>query len=293
LRQLRLIVASGVASTPSFAGVETTTYGMHRLIGQCLKAQNPETTRTEAAWVQFFDEIGTELEKEAEHQPGPATEVKHRWLLRQIEHVVGSLPRPEVLSSANVVVQVETYHGSLERAFRLGERVLGQQEKHLKRNPDSAQAIRDVSISLITLGDLLWTRGQAGDVEQAVGLYQRSLDLSETLLTRNPDSAQAIRDVLVSELRVGMSLVQSAGPADVAQALRLLQQATDRARGLVRRNPGVGFHVVTLGQTLKLLRHAARAADQSQLVDDVSAELEQLLTEARRAGLSLPPDLQD
>jgi hypothetical protein len=102
-----------------------------------------------------------------------------------------------------------------------------------------------------------------------------------------------MRDVLVSEVGVGMSLVQSAGPADVAQALRLLQQATDRARGLVRRNPGVGFHLVTLAQTLKLLREVARAADQSQLVDDVSAELGQLLTEARRAGLSLPPDLQD
>jgi hypothetical protein len=55
----------------------------------------------------------------------------------------------------------------------------------------------------------------------------------------------------------------------------------------------VGFHLVTLAQTLKLLREVARAADQSQLVDDVSAELGQLLNEARRAGLSLPPDLQD
>jgi len=300
--------------------------------------------RTEAAWVQFFDEIGTELEEEAEHQPGPATEVKHRWLLRQIEHVVESLPRPEVLAAANVVVQVETDHGSLERAFHLAVRVLGQREKRLERNPESAQAMRDVSISLEKLGDLLSTRGQAGDVEQAVGHYQRSLKLRETLLTRNPDSAQAIRDVsvsleklgdllrtrgqagdveqavahyqrsltlretlltrnpdsaqamrdvLVSEVGVGMSLVQSAGPADVAQALRLLQQATDRARGLVRRNPGVGYHLVTLAQTLKLLREVARTANQYQLVDDVSAELEQLLTEARRAGLSLPPDLQD
>jgi tetratricopeptide (TPR) repeat protein len=183
--------------------------------------------------------------------------------------------------------------GDVEQAVGHYQRSLDLRETLLTSNPDSAQAMRDVSCTLDRLGDLLRTRGQAGDVEQAVGHYQRSLILCEKLLTRNPDSAQAIRDVLVSELRVGMSLIQSAGPADVAQALRLLQQATDRARGLVRRNPGVGFHVVTLGQTLKLLRHAARAADQSQLVDDVSAELEQLLNEARRAGLSLPPDLQD
>ena len=497
LRQLRLIVASGVASTPSVAGVETTTYGMHRLIGQCLKAQNPETKSTEAAWVQFFEEIGRDLEEEAEHQPGPATEVKHRWLLRQMEHVVESMPRPEVLSSANVVVQVEAKHGSLERALGLAERVLGQQEELLKRDPDSAQAmrgisgslnqigdllstrcqegdvkraaghyqrslelsetlltrnpdsaqamrdvsisleklanlmrtrghggdveqavghyqrslmlretlltrnpdsahamrdvsvslnqlgdllktrvqseyveeavghyqrsltlretlltrkpdsaqaIRDVLISLSNVGDLLSRRGQEGDVEQAIGHYQRSLTLSEklltrnpdsaqamrdvsisldklgdllrtrfqaryveqavahyqrsltlreTLLTRNPDSAQAIRDVLLSEERMSGALCLRRKTGDLAEALRFQQQATQRARELVQRNPQFGFYLVTLGRSLKLLREVARAANQSQLVDNVSAELEQLLTEARRAGLSLPLDLQD
>jgi tetratricopeptide (TPR) repeat protein len=197
------------------------------------------------------------------------------------------------LNSLGDLLSTRGQAGDVEQAVGHYQRSLDLSETLLTRNPDSAQAMRDVSISLIKLGDLLSTRGQAGDVEQAVGLYQRSLDLCEKLLTRNPDSAQAIRDVLVSEVRVGMSLVQSTGPADVAQALRLLQQATDRARGLVRRNPGVGFHLVTLAQTLKLLREVARAADQSQLVDDVSAELGQLLNEARRAGLSLPPDLQD
>ena len=65
----------------------------------------------------------------------------------------------------------------------------------LKRNPESALAARDVSLSLERLGDFLAQRGQAGDAEQALRHYTRGLETRESLLKRNPESALAARDV--------------------------------------------------------------------------------------------------
>jgi tetratricopeptide (TPR) repeat protein len=71
----------------------------------------------------------------------------------------------------------------------------------LVANPESAQAARDVSVSLNKLADFLASRGQPGDAEQALGHYQRSLEVAERLLVANPESAQAARDVSVSHFK--------------------------------------------------------------------------------------------
>ncbi len=74
-------------------------------------------------------------------------------------------------------------------------------ERLLRANPESAQAARDVSVSLERLADFLARRGLPGDAEAALGHYQRSLEVSERLLRANPESAQAARDVMVSHFK--------------------------------------------------------------------------------------------
>jgi tetratricopeptide (TPR) repeat protein len=93
--------------------------------------------------------------------------------------------------------------GDAEEALKHYTRGLKLSEDLLKRNPESAKAARDVSMSLNTLGAFLAQRGGAGDADQALKHYTRSLGLREDLLKRNPDSAQAARDVMVSQYKLG------------------------------------------------------------------------------------------
>ena len=117
------------------------------------------------------------------------------------------------------------------------ERGLELREGLLKRNPDSAQAARDVSVSLNKLGDFLAQRGQPGDAEQALKHYERGLELSEGLLKRNPDSAQAARDVSVSLNKLGDFLAQRGQPGDAERALKHYERGLELSEGLLKRNP--------------------------------------------------------
>ncbi len=88
--------------------------------------------------------------------------------------------------------------GDAVQALGYFERNLKISERLLMVNPQLAQSGRDVWVSLNKLGDLLAQRGQSGDAEQALGYFERGLQISERLLMANPQSAQAARDVLVS-----------------------------------------------------------------------------------------------
>ena len=88
--------------------------------------------------------------------------------------------------------------GDADTALRHSTRSLEMREKLLAASPDSAQAARDVSVSLDRLGDFLSQRGQPGDADTALRHYTRVLEISEKLLAASPDSAQAARDVWVS-----------------------------------------------------------------------------------------------
>ena len=69
-------------------------------------------------------------------------------------------------------------------------------------NEKCTATARDVSVSLNNFGTFLAQRGQPGDAEQALAHYTRGLEISESLLQANPDSAQAARDVVVSHFKL-------------------------------------------------------------------------------------------
>jgi phage tail protein X len=68
-------------------------------------------------------------------------------------------------------------------------------ERLAAANPGSAEAQRDLSVSLNKLGDVLV---QAGDLAAARERYQASLAVAERLAAANPGSAEAQRDLWVS-----------------------------------------------------------------------------------------------
>ncbi len=116
----------------------------------------------------------------------------------------GRLVLANALTWAGAILMERGQAGDKAKAYDAFTRSLTLAESYAAANPDSAQAARDVSVSLNKLGDFLAQRGQPGDADTALQHYQRSLDLREKLLAANPDSAQAARDVWVSCAKLGL-----------------------------------------------------------------------------------------
>ena len=117
-------------------------------------------------------------------------------------------------------------------------RSLELDEALLQANPGSAQATRDVSVSLNKLGRFLATRGQPGDADKALGYFTRSLELIEALLQANPGSAEATRDVSVSLDKLGGFLASRRQPGNADKALGYFTRSLVLREALLQANPG-------------------------------------------------------
>lgn len=81
--------------------------------------------------------------------------------------------------------------GDADQALRCLEESLEICRRLHENDPDSAQAARDLSISLNRLGGFLKTRGDTGDEDQALRCMEESLGIIRRLHENDPDSAQA------------------------------------------------------------------------------------------------------
>ncbi|WP_217427406.1 hypothetical protein, partial [Sphaerotilus uruguayifluvii] len=178
-----------------------------------------------------------------------------------------------------------------EQALRYFQRSLQVREDLLRANPDSAQAARDVSVSLNKLADFLRARGQAGDAEQALRYFQRSLQVREDLLRANPDSAQAARDLAISLERLAGMASQSDNPADRERGLAQQLRAVDIHRGLVARQGESYFFVRTLAVGLYLGGMYALQLDRQEEVQALLGELVALLHGWQQRGGTLDPQM--
>ncbi|MFO1145317.1 MAG: hypothetical protein U1E33_01585 [Rhodospirillales bacterium] len=113
----------------------------------------------------------------------------------------------------------------LEEGLTIAERLAAQ-------NPGSAEAQRDVSVSLEKLGDVLV---KAGDLAGARSRFEKSLELRERLAAQNPGSAEAQRDVSVSLEGLGDVLMQA---GDLAGARARFEEDLAIAERLAAQNPG-------------------------------------------------------
>ncbi len=131
------------------------------------------------------EDFALALQDDMEHSPErhvwqilPLQQAVRYWLDGEQDTALGHI--------AGIVGQIEARIGRLDVAGTFLELSREITERLLTANPESAQAARDVSVSLNKLADFLSLRGLPGDAEQALGHYQRSLEVSERLLTANP-----------------------------------------------------------------------------------------------------------
>ncbi len=89
-----------------------------------------------------------------------------------------------------------------QRALVLQERSLTIVEGIRRTTPGSVEAERDVCVSMARLGNLYLQRGGEGDAERALVFQESSLAIFEGILGANPDSASAVRDVVVSNSKL-------------------------------------------------------------------------------------------
>jgi tetratricopeptide (TPR) repeat protein len=167
-----------------------------------------------------------------------------------------------------------------QRSLEVGERLL-------EANKDSAQAARDVSVSLKRLGDFLARRGLPGDAEKALAHYQRSLEVRERLLEANKDSAQAARDVMVSLERMARAKSEQPGAEAARQALEFQRRALGIAVKLREGNPQSAFYGRTAALSFHLTAKRAQAAGDQELANRCLAGCHKVLHELVTAGCQL------
>jgi len=179
--------------------------------------------------------------------------------------------------------------GDAEQALGHYRRSLEVDERLLVANPESAQAARDVSVSLGWLADFLASRGLPGDAEASLGHYRRSLEFCERLLVANPESAQAARDVSVGLQRLAKCEGGWAGRE--AKALELQTRALGLALKLRERNPQSVFHGRAAAVSFLLTSQRAQAAGQEELAAKYLAGCYGVLDELISAGCQLDPPM--
>ena len=73
-------------------------------------------------------------------------------------------------------------------------------EENLDNEPSTPQSRRDLSVSLIRIGDI---KLDNGDVKAALAAYLRARDIRDKLVADEPQNNQAQRDLYVSLMKVG------------------------------------------------------------------------------------------
>ena len=127
--------------------------------------------------------------------------------------------------------------GDLEQAIRHYTRSAETYESLLRINADSARATKELCATLIALGDLLAQRGQLGDAEQASRYFLRDLELCESRLRAQPDSAQALRDVSSSLNTLGRFHSKRGLPGDRELALQYYTRSLEGYESLLKAQP--------------------------------------------------------
>ncbi len=180
--------------------------------------------------------------------------------------------------------------GDADQAFGFYERSLKVREQLLSDNAQSAQASRDVSVSLNKLADFLARRGQPSDAAQAFRFYQRCLDTNEQLLRDNPQSAIANRDVLVLLERIAR--VKAGRVNGAAKALELQTRSLEIELYLREANASSYFHQRTAAVSFYLTAQYANAASVPTQANECLEGCYSILHSLVENGFQLDPAMQ-
>ena len=179
--------------------------------------------------------------------------------------------------------------GDADKALGHFTRSLEVREKLLADNPGSAQAVRDVSVSLNKLGDFLARRAQPGDADKALGHFTRCNELFEKLLADNPGSAQAVRDVCVSLEKLGIALSKRNQPGDSSKVANYFDRCVQIGEALLKANPTSGLAASDLAAIcMEYGNHAERTGQGD--AQSWWKRAHGILTDKKQKGMSLSPD---
>lgn len=240
LRGLRLLHPALEASSDD-RGVEAMPelVRIHRLVaehvrGGGLPGQFAELDR-------FLGALGAAFESQVGQTEDAALRAQQPWLRDQLDYLINPNsvhpPTRTLLGSAGAVATYEGHHGSLSRGIGIFEWVLAAHERIAAANPGSAEARRDVAVSLNQLGDFLSQRRLPGDADRALQHFQRCLEINEDLLAATPDSAQAQREVSVGLSQLGDFLSHRGQPGDAEQALQHFRRSLQIREDLAAAHP--------------------------------------------------------
>lgn len=126
----------------------------------------------------------------------------------------------------DVELALATYQASMETYNQLA-----------KDNPDSAEALRDLSVAHFKIGDVYLRRDGPRDTELALAAYQASLETARKLAKDNSESAVARRDLSATQSRIGDVYLRLGGPGDAERALAAYQASLETDRQLAKDNP--------------------------------------------------------
>jgi tetratricopeptide (TPR) repeat protein len=178
--------------------------------------------------------------------------------------------------------------GDAERALQSYEEDLAIARRLAIDNPDSAEAARDLSVSLNKTGDFYRQRGQAGDAERALQRYEESLGIARRLATDNPGSAQAARDLSVSLNKLGDYYLQRGQAGDAGRALQCYEESLDTRRRLATDNPGSAQAARDLGASLDRFGDFYLQRGQAGDAERALERYEECLAIARRLATDNP-----
>lgn len=108
--------------------------------------------------------------------------------------------------------------GNAKLAFANYTRSLALAEDLIQDSPDRQQAVRDLSVTLVKLGDFLAKRGQTGDDKLALIEYTRNLALLQNLLDTT-NSPQALHATWAGFIKLGDFLAERRQAGDDRMAV--------------------------------------------------------------------------
>ena len=165
------------------------------------------------------------LQRDMDRQPIPA------WHIDALEAWVFVAHAAKTRLRASTLGVLSTYIGlarSVSAAASLANASLEDFQQLLAADPTSAEAQRDVSVSLEKVGDIKATQG---DAQGALEAYLQSLVISKALARADPSSALAQRDLSVSLTKVGNI---KAAQGDAQGALAVYQLSLSIAEALAK-----------------------------------------------------------
>jgi tetratricopeptide (TPR) repeat protein len=159
-------------------------------------------------------------------------------------------------------------------------------ERLARENPTSAQAQRDLSVSLGKLGDVLV---QAGKLSEATTRYEDALAISDRLARENPASAQAQRDLSVSLNKLG-DVLQQAGK--LSEATTRYEESRVIRERLARENPSSAQakrDLISSYWRLEMWKPALEVCEQLKSLGQLSPQDSRLLSELRAKAANHEP----